>query len=90
MANPFKNMPNNMGYNPMPNFNIQGIAQIRNMMSMLNGANNPQQVLNIVAQNNPQFKQVIDMCNGKNPQEIFYALCKERGVNPDDILNQLK
>lgn len=90
MANPFKNMPNNMGNNSMPNFNVQGIAQIKNMMNMLNGVNNPQQVLNMVAQKNPQMKQVMDMCNGKNPQEVFYALCKEKGVNPDDILNQLK
>lgn len=41
---------------------------------------------------NPQMKQVMEMVNknGGNPKDAFYALAKEKGVNPDDILNMLK
>lgn len=42
--------------------------------------------------NNPQMKQVMDYvnANGGNAKEAFYKLAKERGVNPDDIINMLK
>lgn len=39
--------------------------------------------------NNPVL-QVIKMLNGRNPQQVFYEMCKERGVNPEDILKHLR
>lgn len=41
---------------------------------------------------NPQIKQVVDYvnANGGDPQKAFYKLAEEKGVNPDDILNQLR
>lgn len=41
---------------------------------------------------NPNMKQAIDYvnANGGNPKEAFYKLAKERGVDPDSILNSLK
>ena len=78
MPNPFKqSAPGN-------------IAPIKNMMQMLNAAQNPQAALNMLAQKNPQMAQVMNLVGGRNPQEVFYELCKQKGVNPDDILNQLK
>lgn len=40
-------------------------------------------------QNNPGMKQVIDYvnANGGDPKEAFYKLAKERGIDPDSILN---
>ena len=78
MPNPFKqSAPGN-------------IAPIKNMMQMLNGAQNPQAALQMLAQKNPQMAQVMQLVGGRNPQEVFYELCRQKGVNPDDILNQLK
>ena len=51
---------------------------------------NPQAFLQNLASQNPQLQQVMQMCNSTNPKDVFYALCKQRNVNPDDILNQLK
>ena len=41
---------------------------------------------------NPNMKQVLDLVNqnGGNAQQAFYALAKQKGVNPDDILNSLR
>lgn len=45
-----------------------------------------------MAQNNPNMKQAIDYINsnGGNPKDAFYKLAKERGVDPESILNSLK
>lgn len=55
-------------------------------------AGNPQMMLNQMMWQNPQIKQVMDYvnANGGDPQKAFYKLAEERGVNPDDILNQLR
>ena len=45
-----------------------------------------------LVQNNPNMKQVIDYvnANGGNPKDAFYKLAKERGIDPEVILNSLK
>lgn len=42
--------------------------------------------------NTPAMKKVNDYIsqNGGDPQAAFYKLANEMGVNPQDILNQLK
>ena len=41
--------------------------------------------------NNPQLAQAIKYVNdnGGNPKDAFYKLAKEKGVDPQNILNQL-
>lgn len=86
MANPFKqNIPQ-----AQPTAQVGNLAPLKNMMTMLNGAQNPQAALNMIAQQNPQMAQVMQLVQGRNPQEVFYEMCKQKGVNPDDILNQLR
>jgi hypothetical protein len=38
------------------------------------------------------MQQVIDYVNqnGGNPEQVFYALAKAKGVDPNDILSQVK
>lgn len=76
--------------NPLGNNTPGNLAPLKNMMSMLQAAQNPQAVLQMLAQKNPQMGQVMQLVQGRNPQEVFYEMCKQRGINPDDILNQLK
>ena len=58
----------------------------------MQGARNPQAMLNQMMQNNPQYKQVMDYVNknGGDPKTAFYKMAEEQGVNPDEILNMLK
>lgn len=79
MNNPLMNII--VGNSPM-----QNVQQIINMMQ---STNNPQQMINTLAQNNPQIKQAIDMCNGKNPQEVFNNLCKQNGKNPQNVVDNV-
>ena len=42
--------------------------------------------------NNPQYKQVMNYINqnGGDPKAAFYKMAEEKGVNPDDIISQLR
>ena len=70
----------------------QNLSQIKNMMNMVRNAGNPNAMLNQMIQNNPQLKQVMDYVNqnGGDPQQAFYKMAQEKGINPDEILNQLR
>ena len=39
---------------------------------------------------NPMLNQVLELCKGKNPQDVFMALCKQRGIDPEAILKELQ
>ena len=49
-------------------------------------------MLNQMMGQNPQIKQAMDYvnANGGDFEKAFYKLAQEKGVNPDDILNQLR
>ena len=67
-------------------------ARIKQMMGMVSGSQNPSAMLNQLAMNNPNLKQVMDFINqnGGDPQKAFYALAEQNGVNPQEILDILK
>lgn len=70
--------------------NTKAIQQVKRMMNMFRAASNPQQMLMQAAQQNPAIGTVMQMCNGKNPKDVFYEQCQKMGVNPDEIINQLR
>lgn len=68
------------------------LGQIKNMMNMVRSAGNPQAMLQSLAQNNPQVKQVLDLVNqsGGDPKSAFYKMAQDRGVDPEQILSLLR
>lgn len=82
MANPLNNLfqtQNNSMANPA----------IGNMVNMIGALNNPQKAIQQMIAQNPQMAQIIQMCNGKNPKDVFMAECQRRGIDPQQILSQL-
>ena len=72
--------------NPMlANLNQNRISQ---MVQQIKSVGNPQAML----QQMPQYRQIMDYvnANGGDPQKAFYQKAQEMGVNPDDILSQLR
>ena len=59
-------------------------ANLSNLLGVLKNAKNPQALLNQIAGQNPQMKQILDMVqqNGNNPKALFYKLAKEKGIDP--------
>lgn len=86
--NPLNNgMNNNQGLPPQL---MQSINQIKGIMNMANG--NPNQIFQQLCMQNPQFNQILQMCNGKgqSAEQMFYSLCAEKGVDPQAVLKQLR
>lgn len=67
------------------------------MIGMLNGKGNPQQMMSQMMtqqlQNNPLFQRAQQMAQGKSPQELEQVaknLCQQRGIDLDSAMNQFK
>lgn len=66
------------------------------LIQMLRGGNPQQMIVQMMrsqAGNNPIMKNALNMLeNGDNKgiEELARNLCKEKGINPDDAVSQLK
>lgn len=60
------------------------------MIGMLKNVGNPAAMLQSMAQSNPDIKKAMDMCRGKNPQQVFMEQCQAQGINPQQIIGNLK
>lgn len=70
----------------------QNIENAKSIFNMLSGSRNPYQLLMGIAAKNPMVKSVIDSANnsGKSYKDMFYELAKQKGVDPNSIISQLK
>lgn len=68
---------------------IKPIKQLANTVKM---AQNPQLFLQNMINQNPQMKEVMQLVNnsGKSPKELFYTMAKQKGVDPEIILRELR
>lgn len=88
MNNLYQEMMGNQAQNAQSG-NMQSLRQMANVVR---NSRNPQMMLMQLAQSNPQMKQAIEYIgqNGGDAKEAFYALAKQKGVNPDTILNMFR
>ena len=68
------------------------MGTIKNMMNMVNGAQDPNTMIRQLMNNNPQMKQVMDVISkaGGDPRRAFYELAQQKGVDPQEILDMMK
>ena len=82
MANDLANM---LSKSSQPTNNLSTIT------NMLKGVKNPADMLTNIAKNNPQANMLLTaMKNGGNPKDMFYALAKQKGIDPEEIINIAK
>ena len=62
------------------------------LLQQMKSARNPEGMMKLLAQQNPQLNQIMQMANqsGKTYKDLFYEKAQQMGVNPDDILNTIK
>lgn len=47
--------------------------------------------INKLLQNNPQLKSVLNAVkNGANPKQMFFEMAKQKGIDPQSILSQIR
>ena len=66
------------------------IQQIKQTMNTLRTLKNPQAAIMQAAQQNPQLNAVIQMCQGRNPQDVFMEQCKHCGIDPNQAVKQIQ
>lgn len=72
--------------------NIMNSNPVFMLMNVMRNGGNPQTLLQQMAQNNPQMGSFLKMIDGKNPQQLKTMaenMCKERGVTPQQLAQQL-
>lgn len=62
------------------------------MAGMVSSSRNPQVVMNMLAQQNPQIAQFMQMASrsGMSAKALFYQMAQQRGVDPNAVLAALK
>lgn len=65
------------------------MAQVAQLVKTVKSASNPSAMLNSMLQSNPQVNNIIRQYGG-DAQKAFYAVAKQNGIDPTDILNMLK
>ena len=79
--------------NPMLNLlnkttgNNAGVSQAVQLYKTYQAAQNPALMLQQLTAQNPILSQIRQM---GNPQQTFYALCRQQGVDPQSILSQFQ
>ena len=65
---------------------------LQNIISLFKNSKNPYEFLSNYIQNNPQAQNIYNMLRNtnKSPKELFYLLAKEKGIDPDSILQMFK
>lgn len=65
---------------------------LKAMYNLMRNSGNPQQLLNSMAQQNPQMKQVMEIVrqNNGNFEQTFRSMAAQRGVDPDAFLQALQ
>jgi len=71
---------------------VPGLNQFKNLLAMVRNAGNPALMLESVLQNNPQYQQAmsLDQQNGGDAKAAFYKLARQKGIDPNEILDQLR
>ena len=66
--------------------------QIRQMISMVKSAGNPQMMISQLMQTSPQMRDVMQIVQqyGGDANKAFYDLAEKNGINPQEILDMLK
>lgn len=68
------------------------LRRVKGMLTQVRESANPQGMLNMLAQQNPQLGNVMQIVqeNGGDPRRAFYSTAEKMGVNPDEVLSMLR
>lgn len=67
-----------------PQYNLNDIYK------MLSTSKNPTQLFQNIAKNNPNMAPIMNLLNnGITPEQVFNYMCKQRGVDPQQFINNI-
>ena len=92
MPNPIVEQINN-GVTTMPQMNPNEayIKELRQIVSTMRNAQNPQAYLQNMVLRNPNLNKAMDLIkNMGSPEQALSALARQRGLDPNQIMEALK
>ena len=65
---------------------------LQQMINMVSRSNNPMQLMQTIAQSNPQLQSILNLIqtSQKSPKDLFFEMAQQRGVDPQQILQILQ
>ena len=62
------------------------------MINIMSQSSNPMQLMQIMAQSNPQLQSILNLIqtSQKSPKDLFFEMARQRGVDPQQILQMLQ
>lgn len=66
------------------------LSQAMGMIKQVRQAGNPQAMIQQMAAQNSNIKKAMDMCQGKNPEQVFKDMCRQNGIDPGQITGMMK
>lgn len=71
--------------------NTNRIGQMKSMYQAFQNAKNPMALFQQMAMKNPQMQPILNMLkSGMNPNQILNDVCRQKGINPQELLNMLR
>ena len=67
-------------------------SRVSEMYKLIKNSKNPKSLIDYYAAANPEFKEAMNFMgqNGGSLKDVFYAMAKRKGTNPDEIISPLK
>lgn len=85
MSNPFNVI------NPANPMNVNRIGEMKSMYQAFRNSNNPMALFEQLAYRNPKLQPVLNQLKGgMNPNQLFNQICRQRGINPEELMKMLK
>ena len=69
---------------------MAAMMQAMSVVNQIRQTGNPQAAINAMAQQNPNIKKAMDMCKGKNPEQMFKQMCQQNGMDPEQFTGMMK
>ena len=63
---------------------------IKAMWKAVRGSRNPEKLIEMMAQNNPDLKSVLSLVGSNDPKEVFYNHARRMGLTDEQISAYLK
>lgn len=65
---------------------------LQQMINMVSRSNNPMQLMQTMAQSNPQLQSILNLIqtSQKSPKDLFFEMAQQKGVDPQQILQMLQ
>lgn len=81
----------NLPMRAMNQINPQAVQKVKALMQTVKGVQDPEQALQNLAKQNPNIAQIMQAANSVGGlKNLFYQQAQQMGIDPNDILSQLK